>query len=183
MYKLIILHLVIHLLCIQVKGQDTAISKTRYIKSKVITNQATNIRGYLVSVDDSSLFIAKKITSFKGVKMYPPGAEKVDYSNIANVIVKRKGAVSKGAVYGALAGALVGGTIGFLSGDDPPCPGINYFNFCFRFTAGEKAAGGALAGATLGSLTGLFIGALLHKTFIIGGSQEAFNNMKIQLVH
>lgn len=183
MYKIIISFLVIHLVCSQLKGQNSAVTKTRYIRTTVITNQASNIRGYLFSVDDSSMFITQKITSFKGIDMYQPGAQKVDYSNIANVRVKRKGAVSRGAVYGALVGALAGGTVGLLSGDDPPCQNTNYFNFCFRFTAGEKAVAAAVTGAALGSLTGIIVGALLHKTFIIGGSQEAFNNMKIELVH
>ena len=183
MYKLIITLLVIHLLCIQLMGQHTVVAKTRYIKTTVITNQLGNIRGYLVSVNDSSMFIAKKITSFKGYNTNQPSSEKVDYSNIEKVIVKRKGAVSKGAVYGALIGALAGGAVGLLSGDDPPCQNTNFFNFCFRFTAGEKAGAGAFAGATFGSLTGIIIGAMVHKTFVIGGSHQAFNNMKIELVH
>ena len=182
MYKLIIFHLVI-LLCSQIKGQDTAVIKTRYIKTTVTTNQASNIKGYLVSFDDSSLFIVKKITSFKGVKVYRLIADKVDYTNISNVVVKRKGAVGRGALYGAIAGALAGAAAGFLSGDDPPCTSNGFLSICFRFSAGEKAAAGAVAGATLGSLTGLIIGSMVHKTFIIGGSHEAFNNMKIELVH
>lgn len=183
MYKLITSLLFIHLLCSQLKGQDSAVTKTRYIKTTVTTNKASNIRGYLVSFDDSSLFIAKKITSFKGVKLYPQSADKVDYTNISNVVVKRKGAVGRGAMYGAIAGALAGATRGLLAGDDPPCPGNGIFTFCFRFSAGQKAAAGAFAGASLGSLTGLIVGALVHKTFIIAGSHEAFNNMKTQLVH
>ena len=61
----------------------------------------------------------------------------------------------KVAGIGLLIGALSGAFIGLASGDDPPCSGW----FCWRFTAEEKAALGAVGLGGLGGVIGLIAGA------------------------
>jgi hypothetical protein len=51
-------------------------------------------------------------------------------------------------------GAFSGGLIGFASGDDPPGSGF------FTFTAGEKAAFGAIGFGVLGGIIGGIAGAV-----------------------
>ncbi len=60
-----------------------------------------------------------------------------------------------GAGIGLLIGAATGAVIGFASGDDPSCSGW----FCWRFTAEEKAALGAIGLGGLGAVIGLIAGA------------------------
>ncbi len=63
----------------------------------------------------------------------------------------------KGAGIGLLVGAATGAVIGLASGDDPSCSGSGWF--CWRFTAEEKAALGAVGLGGLGAVIGLIAGA------------------------
>jgi len=62
---------------------------------------------------------------------------------------------------GLLMGAAFGALLGFAGGDDPPCQSGT--GFCWRFTAGETAAFGAVVlgavGGSLGALIGLLVGS------------------------
>lgn len=64
----------------------------------------------------------------------------------------------RGLLWGGLGGVVGGGVIGFVSGDDECDPG----SWCIlEFTAGEKAAIGAVMLGGIGGASGIVIGALL----------------------
>ncbi|HXB43209.1 MAG TPA: hypothetical protein VNV85_04100, partial [Puia sp.] len=93
------------------------------------------------------------------------------FKDLEKVRIAKKGIVGQSTLIGAVTGIVIGAILGFAQGDDPQ-------SYWFRTTAGEKAfAGGVFFGA-VGSLTGLIIGMVSHKTFVIHGKRENYEKMR-----
>jgi hypothetical protein len=98
--------------------------------------------------------------------------------DIVEIKVKRRGLGIVYGLVGGLAFGLLSASLGYLSGDDPPCDDIF---FCFRSSAKDKAliAGsltgflGLILGPLLGGLIGFEVTFILHqpseKMVISGG--------------
>jgi hypothetical protein len=98
-----------------------------------------------------------------GVSVMRKGEEKtLALGDIRGYDVTRHGrGALEGLGFGALAGATFGVFAGLVAGSDPPCTNED---FCLRFTAGDKALFGGLAGVVTGALSGLLLGALIGHT-------------------
>ncbi len=192
MQKIILLYAVSLLLMHFSNAQDSMRVKHRIYKATVTTESSNSAaKSYLASVSDSSIFISSNGTSFKGYGASNTNYSKIDYNNLAQVRLRRKGSTGRGALKGAIIGLSIGVIAGFISGDDPPCPndpndfwgigrGLCEFG---RTTASQKALLGGVAGAFGGGVVGVLVGAFAHKTFIIGGRKEKFDAMKSKLIN
>jgi hypothetical protein len=165
-------------------SQDS--SKMKKGVYKFSTDDKTLARGYLSAFSDSGIYVSSTPVTFSPISSLSKTDRLIDYKNLREVYLRRKGATGRGLLFGAMGGAVAGALLGFISGDDPPCTtssndflGIGYA-FCeaFRTTAGEKAAGGAIVFGSLGGITGTIVGALARKKFIINGSKNNFQVMR-----
>jgi hypothetical protein len=131
---------------------------------KISTPDKSFTKGYLSAFSDSAVIISFAPVRFSSNTHYTTDHRSINYNDLGEIYVRRKGSTGRGILYGVIAGAATGAIIGLASGDDPPCEtnpsdffGLGY-GLCnaFRTTAGEKALGG---GVVLG-LGGGIIGAL-----------------------
>ena len=142
---------------------------------KLSTDDKTLAGGYLSAFSDSGIYVSSTPITFSSISNLSKTDRLIDYKNLREVYLRRRGATRNGLLIGTMSGAVAGALIGLISGDDPPCTassndflGIGY-GLCeaFRTTAGEKAAGGAIIFGSLGGITGTIVGALARKKFII----------------
>src|SRR5262245_792758 len=111
------LSLLLAVLLLQTHAQDSM--PKRLIKFKVVAREMTGLKrtGYIGLINDSAMYI-----SSTPVTMNKPGQpllrnRTIDYSQLSAVYVKRKGAVGRGFLIGALAGSATGILVGLVSGD------------------------------------------------------------------
>lgn len=148
---------------------------------------------YQANFDEISLIEKKQVfVPFAGI-IYKNTGSKGSPTRFLNeqieiLSLKKKNAGLTGALIGLGIGAATGAIIGFASGDDPVLPYdgslgdiFSGINNAFAFTAGEKAAVGALGLGLTGTLAGFIIGTVAKKKFIIGGSKEKMQE-KHQLI-
>ena len=128
-------------------------------------------KGYLYDIGDSSLLLSreKHLPHFRDTTI-PLGLRSFSYHDLTAVTTSRHGTIGNCAAWGFGIGAASGAIIGFLSGDDPKEQFIS-------FTAGQKALGLGIFFGTLGTITGLIVGAAGHHTFYVHGSKEKFDRM------
>jgi hypothetical protein len=163
--------------------------KMKQLKVTVFHSTSGMSRGYVYSISDSSLTLVREAAAVNN-RVATPHYTSFSYNQINKMVVRRKGAASKGALIGAIIGGSAGIISGFISGDDPPCVqsnqdfvGIGYaFCSAFRTTAEQKAAMGGTAGALGGALLGVCIGAIVQKKFIIAGKKARYNDMQLSLL-
>ncbi len=201
MRKIILIPTLLFWLFTTLNAQDTLPPKPRFYKAVVFTDAKHSSSGYLASISDSSLSVSPTRTSLTAYEINENDYFKVPYNSISKVRLKRKGAVGRGVLIGGLIGFSAGAISGLAAGDDPPCRrpvrnpydiyGINLFfdqmdnAFCegLRRTASQKALGRGILGAFGGALVGSLVGALAHKTFIIGRDKQKLHEMKSKLLH
>jgi hypothetical protein len=163
-------------------------------RAYVKTAGKQKIKGWLYKCEDDQIIL---VGSLKDLSVPPvEGAMmRIPIEQINQVSLRKKNSVLKGALIGFGAGVLTGVIIGFASGDDPvmqyPDPYTDPFllgtlaaaiNNSFAMTAGEKAlAGGAAMGLT-GAITGIIIGSIAKKKFIIGGKKQNYRDLQSQLM-
>jgi hypothetical protein len=134
--------------------------------------------GYLAALADSGIVMVKAPIVFDHT-LASSNANTINYQNISQVTIKRKGSVGRGILIGALGGMLVGGIAGYISYKPVDCKDAI---FCFDFGPGADAAAGASVGLLGGGIIGGIIGALAKKTFIIGGKKNKFDEMKVNVL-
>lgn len=128
--------------------------------------------GYLKKVTDSTVVYTYDKT--------PVGApahaydKVIGYHNLAMVSLRRKGAVGRGALIGAVVGAGVGAIGGFASGDDPP-------GELFSYSAGDKAGFLAILAVVPGALVGAIVGSSSQK-FPVDGRKDGLKSLQ-QMIH
>jgi len=146
--------------------------------------------GFIADVEDTAVHIVPSAASIRYNSYSDRDVEKVNYSDISKIVVRRKGSTGRGMLYGALIGLGTGVVAGLISGSDPVTtqgnPDLYGFdvamNNAFRMTAGEKAVLLGLGGSLNGALIGGIIGGLARKTFIIGGKKEKFKEMQLNVL-
>jgi hypothetical protein len=184
------------------RAQDDSTTTSR----KTVPNMATIktydgkvLKGWFYQVNDSQMFLLDKGYKYRGAAnlansdKYVP-AHTIQIDRIQSLALRRKNSVLKGFLIGLGAGIVTGTVIGLVSGNDPveayPDPnndpyGVGTFfvglNNSFAMTAGEKAVFGAATLGTLGGITGIIIGAIAKKKFIIGGSKKRVRDLAGEL--
>ncbi len=144
--------------------------------------------GYLSNITEEDVFYSNDKIRFGSVNSTDG---KINYTNISQLRLKRKGAVGRSALIGAAIGAGIGVIAGLVEGDDKyvyvnPAEdflgiGSAFIN-AFRYSAAQKATIYGLSLGSGGAIVGAVIGALAHKKFIIGGNREKHNAMKINIL-
>jgi len=153
---------------------DTLQLKPRIFKATIFTNKAKNYYsgyGYLANLSDSGLQLSSSPIYFS-INNKTNFSSTYNYDQLQQVIIQRKGAIGRGAGYGALIGLVAGvatGLIGSKSEND------NGFQL---FSPGEIILSLGIAGAVSGALIGIIAGALSHNTFIIHGNKNKYETMR-----
>ncbi|MDP4129945.1 MAG: hypothetical protein Q8918_07460 [Bacteroidota bacterium] len=172
--KHVMLMLVISMLMSQLlPAQDSLVRRQVIFKVNVFDSLSIKRSGYLAALNDSVLFITKGLFSSSFLNLSDHALQKFGYQNLEQVDLVRTGSNGRGALYGTICGILIGAVAGFVSGDDP--------EGFFSLSAGDKALLYGAIGAGGGAIIGGIIGAVAHKTFIIGGRKDQFRRMKVAL--
>jgi hypothetical protein len=191
------LHLLLCMLFLQGHAQDSMPKRLLKYKISVIEWNGAKQTGYLGYINDSILYISTTQVAVNQPAQPISKRAALDFSQIRTIHLKRKGAVGRGILIGAISGLAAGAIAGLVSGDDPACQrsytvsdpytgiftGITY-SMCtaFSISAGEKAVIGGTMGMISGGLIGGIIGAVARKKFIITGSKEKFNAMQLSVL-
>jgi hypothetical protein len=170
-------HIIVQVACLSVillliqtsKLKAQQLSKKKVYKLKIIDKNESALKGYLISVRDSTLHLNERLDG--------SGAFEVKTDQIKLIKVRRKGSIGKGIAIGAATGGVLGYIIGYASYQEPDCTGTF---FCFDY--GPESDGAA--GMTLGILIGGTIGGIVggsSKKFEINGDQNSFELIKPEL--
>lgn len=154
----------------------------RYTRKKFIVSvlDSASVRhdGYLQTVTDSSLVMLNTPVIYDAG--LSSNGDSYSFKTISSVSIKRKSAVGRGILIGAIGGAALGAIIGAATYKSTPCPPDGFF--CLDFGAGFSALLGAGAGTFSGAMLGAMLGAVSKKTFIIGGRREDFKKFQINVL-
>lgn len=122
---------------------------------------APTVRGYLLHLENSFIVIRDE---------QPKTSYEVSVVEIDQLQFRRKGAVGKGILIGAISGAATGALLAVLEGDGKPS---NNSGFTIQFSPEALALTGMVVGAVPGAVIGGIIGGSKVK-IPIGGSQENY---------
>jgi hypothetical protein len=152
-------------------GQDYDLVHKFHYRMKVIALDDNKTRGFLSDLNDTVLFMAMEPNLAHSKMLDKSYFKHFSYENIERVTIQRRSSISRGVWMGAVAGFVGGAIAGLVEGSDP-----DYY--WYGFTGGQKAIiYGAFFGG-LGCIVGGVIGALVHRTFVIRGSREKFQDMR-----
>jgi hypothetical protein len=152
-------------------SQDT-ISKPVFYRAYIYQAHQSTIKGYLATIQDSSLYISQNIIPLSFGEVNTIHLEKFDYKNIIRVKVAKPHVRSRAVLIGVGAGIIIGALIGYSGGNDTGW---------FGLTAGSKAFLGGLIGGGAGCLVGAVIGNNAEKKFMINGEWQSLQDMKNSL--
>jgi len=155
----------------ETKHQDSLINPVFYM-AYIYQPHRHSVKGYLVTINDSSLYISQNRMPLSFDNTNFSYFEKFDYSSIEKVKVRKPKVMGRSVITGAIIGIVTGAIIGFALGDDTGW---------FGFTAGEKAVVGGIIGGGVGSAVGAIVGNESAKKFLINGEWESLQEMKISL--
>jgi len=153
----------------QNNGIDSLQLKARIYKATIRFNKKKFTAGYLANLSDSALQLSS-FPVFFHLDTRNQFSSAYKYNQLERVSIRRKGAIGRGALYGALTGLSVGVITGLVSGNDSPD--------IFYLSSGAKAILLGTIGIPGGALIGLILGAVVHKTFIIDGNKNEYENMR-----
>lgn len=183
---ILVLTFVVALIVIS-NAQDSISSKHRIYKVTVTTESSNSAaKSYLASVSDSSIFISSNAILFKGYgtsNVNYSKMNKINFADLDKVRLRRQGSTGRGLLKGAIVGVLGGTLLGPITYPKPKddidrfiyaLSGLNRTNYTIA-----SGMYGGLGGAIVGSV----VGAIAHKTFIIGGRKEKFDAMKSKLIN
>jgi hypothetical protein len=154
------------------KSPDTVLRPHIYQAYVFQPGHRSAIKGFLISIQDSSLCISQTKLPYSFDQINVSSFEKYNYGHIQKVIVSKPGVSQRATLIGLLAGAAIGALIGYASGSDQGW---------FALDAGGKAVVGALIGAGAGSIAGALIGKASQKNFLINGEWKSLEEMKTSL--
>ena len=186
-------------------GQADPAANSKKIKpyrATIQTMDGKKLVGWMYKMDDNRLcLLPENKSSLLLVQNQSAELMSLEYyvnaSKIKSITTQKKNAGLNGALIGLAVGTIAGVIMGFAEGDDhiQPYSGNYYdpftglfnssiyvFGDAFAMTADEKAlAYGASLGAA-GALSGLLIGKLAKKKFIIGGKKETYRDLQGDLM-
>jgi hypothetical protein len=156
----------------------------------VKTFDGKTTKGWFYQMNDSQVVLLDKGSQYLKMAGHSAGNMNIPthtfkIEQIRSISMRKRNAVLKGFLFGLGAGIITGAISGLASGDDPVQPYTNNgftdvfvaVNNAFAMTAGEKALYGAIGLGATGALTGIIIGALTKKKFIIGGSRKRVRDL------
>ena len=158
-------------------GQDSTKKFRKMVfKARVLAHDQLIAKGFLLQINDSSVALSQAPQPFMSGADYRDSPQKIHYSEIDCIELKRKGSVGKGILIGTIAGAAVGVLIGYASGDDDGFD-ENGNMILNSMNAGDKArvTGGVLG--ILGGLIGAVIGAVSNKRIYINRSTSGLKEL------
>jgi len=148
------------------------------------------IKGWLYNCNDSQVVLVRSLKNLS-LPQSETSMIRIPVEQISHVSLRKKNSVLNGALIGLGAGVLTGVVIGFASGDDEKMPVDNVdplsaivgtiYN-AFTMTAGEKAMYGGIGMGVAGAITGIIIGTVAKKKFIIGGKKQNYRDLQSQLM-
>ncbi|MBA2744957.1 MAG: hypothetical protein H0U44_01910 [Flavisolibacter sp.] len=136
----------------QSHAQDTTRKFRQVIyKAMVFNNDKVINNDYLVQVNDSTIALSQNPQPFGLPSYHAASLHNINYSDIDQIQLKRKGAVGRGILTGVIVGGALGVITGFGSGNDNRSELI-------QFSAGEKAFSLGIAGGLAGGIIGGVLG-------------------------
>ena len=128
-------------------------------------DKSSKSKGYLFDTKDSLITILK----YSAVGGY----QNIAVSNIDEIKLRRKGVITKSALYGTLAGISIGVIIGYASGDFDA--GI------FSISAHEKATYLGILLSLPGAIIGSIVGRRMNVKIPIRGNQKTYDAQREKL--
>ena len=159
-------------------AQDSILTREVIFKAtlKDTANNVTN--GYLYLISDSSVSLTMEIRSLRFSNKGLTEGKVFPFTNIKKLRLQRKGSAGSGALIGSIIGGLGFGIAEAAAASSYSSNGSNIVNI----SPGEAFAGGLLVGGGVGALIGACVGALSHKTFMIHGKKERFDEMRKKMI-
>ena len=149
--------------------------KPRIYKTNIlIYDKSEFIKGYLDNLSDSGLELSSSPV-FLSLEKKNNALSAYNYDQLRQVTIRRKGSTGRGVSYGALIGVGVGAVAGLALGNDP--------SGWLAYTAEEKALEGSIIALPVGALIGAIIGAVAHKTFMVGGGKNEYKAMRESIMN
>jgi hypothetical protein len=154
------------------QAQHTSKKKSIFFKTRVIDFQNVSHKGYIATLDDSTLFITPKKIAITFEKVNLNGFSKFNYSEIRKVNLHRTGRIVRGMILGGKIGLSAGLILGFSHPAQSVLSNAQVVNgFLLAFLGGG-----------VGCLSGAAIGALSNKVFHINGRQDKLNEMEDKII-
>ena len=150
-------------------SQKRPLSRRAILKAEVVDSSQRVQFGYLAAVADSGVVILNTQVVFDQ-SLANAQLNTINYKNLQEVTIRKKGSIGNGIVVGTIAGFAVGALIGVATYKPCDC----YFDLGQQ---GQTITVGIL-GAIAGGVVGGIIGGKAKKTFIIGGDRNKFRKMK-----
>ncbi|HEY0680290.1 MAG TPA: glycine zipper family protein [Chitinophagaceae bacterium] len=162
------------ILCSQaIFSQDTLLRKNYIVKTKLLKINDSVYNVYLADINDTALLLSRTPVSFRSYISENPYS--VNFDQIRDVTLSRKGNAGRGILIGVITGAVVGGIIGAIT--------YQGCDNCFLdFGIGFDITIGAFLGSIGGGLTGLIIGSSKKRQFSVGGGRDNFNRMRLSVL-
>ena len=179
-------------------AQDDPIISSKKIMPNMASLKTVDGRiqkGWFYQLNDSQMVLLDKLNQHNKINDNSSiGRHYYNIDQVQSLSLRKKNSVMKGFLIGLGFGILTGVITGFVSGDDkieplPPADSDPFgigtafvsFSNSFAMTAGEKAVFGAIGFGTVGAITGILIGAIAKKKFIIGGSKKRVRDLEGEL--
>jgi hypothetical protein len=159
-------------------------TKPKTYQTIVAIDSGYFIKGFLIDINDSAVILSDQVLPLTFYNPYSGKLNTTTYPSISYITLKRKGSIVKGTLLGTAAGFALGAIIAIVEGDDPYIPpNQDFFGLgnAFRLTTGDKMILYGLSAAVTGALTGLVIGALAKRKFLIHGKKENLQRMRTRL--
>jgi len=150
----------------------------------LLTIQGTKISGKLTDLSDGSLAI---LANSPMTRNSPSAASRtIGYADIDQMKLRKRGTIGGSIAIGIVVGAVIGGIVGnahapkgYDAGYGTPTIFGSYYEDHSKEEATIAGVGiGMMGGAIIGGLCGL----LLHKTFIIKGQKERYQDMQNKMM-
>lgn len=180
--------------CLQAQ-EDSVISPKKKVPNVATLKMlnGTVKKGWFYQMSDSGIALLemkgqyKKTVNIINADKNAP-THNINIEQIKYLTLQKKNSAMKGLLIGLGSGIVTGAVLGFASGDDYVAPYTNSFGDifiaignAFAMTAGEKALFGAIGLGTLGAITGVVIGTITKRKFIINGNKKRIRELDGEL--
>jgi hypothetical protein len=176
------------------KAQDSLISRENdrhtYYKARINLFQGQTIKGYLMAIKDSSVFVSEKNIIAKKRNLGPDPFHKsmftgdtamdknnyilgsYNYKLVESIKVTDQKIKTWTIVTGTVVGIVIGAIIGSSNGSDQGFLGL---------PAGAKGFLVGIIGGGVGALTGLAVASAFEKKYLINGDWKSLEEIKTSL--
>lgn len=160
------------LCCCLLHAQEPVLKKNYFLKATIWETNRTVHHSYVADVTDTALLLTASPVTFRQSLLSPT---MLNYQQVGEIELMRRGNVGRGLWKGIVIGTVSGGVVGAVT--------YRKCNDCwFDFGVGANIAAGAILGAAVGAVVGTISGALSRKFFVINGSKDKFDQMKLSVL-